>query len=308
MISPVSISSVAAALILSPLLRSIINRTKAGFAGRQGPPWLQPYYDLIKLLRKGAVYSRTTTWIFRASPVAGLTMALGALCLTPMGGENSVLHFEGDLLLFAYMLGLWRFFTILAAMDTGSSFEGMGASREAFYSALAEPALLLGLEGLALKAQSASLSGIYAALENSVSAGGHAATLIFIMLAFLIIYLTENARIPVDDPTTHLELTMIHEVMVLDHCGVDLAIIEYAGALKLWILGLLITGLFVPIQAGATWLNLGASILCLFLLAVLVGVIESVMARFKLVKIPQLLTGAFVLAALWGVWIARTQL
>lgn len=293
------------ALLLSPLLRSVINRTKAWFAGRQGPPWLQPYYDLEKLSRKGAVYSKTTSWVFRAGPIVGLTTTLGALALIPLGGGTALFHFNGDLLLFAYFLGLGRFFTILAALDTGSSFEGMGASREAFYSALAEPTLLLGLGGLAFVTHSISLSGIYSQLSIATFTGAYAPVLILIAFALLIVYLTENARIPFDDPTTHLELTMIHEVMILDHCGVDLAMIEYAGALKLWALGLLISGLLLPIHSGHVWLNISLSIAALFVLALIVGVIESVMARFKLVRIPQLLAIAFVLAALWVIWIAR---
>jgi len=132
------------ALLLSPLLLGVINRTKARFAGRQGAPLLQAYYDLAKLLRKGAVYSRTTTWVFRAGPVVGLAAALATTTLVPLGGVPAAMNFAGDLVLLAYLLGVMRFFTVLAALDTGSSFEGMGASREVAFSALAEPALLLG--------------------------------------------------------------------------------------------------------------------------------------------------------------------
>jgi formate hydrogenlyase subunit 4 len=147
----------AAALALSPLLTGIINRTKACFAGRQGQPLLQSYFDLAKLLRKGAVYSRTTSWIFRPGPVVGPASALTALAVLPLGGAPAPLHFSCDLIFMAYLLGVMRFFTVAAALDTGSAFEGMGASREVQFSVLAEPALLLSLAAMS-QASSASVS------------------------------------------------------------------------------------------------------------------------------------------------------
>jgi len=300
-----SLVGLAAALLLSPFLRSIINRTKARFAGRHGQVMLQPYFELHKLFQKGSVYSHTTTWIFKASPVVEMTTVFTALCMIPLGGNPALIHFNGDLLLFVYLLGMGRFCTILAALDTGSSFEGMGASREAFFSALAEPSLLIGLGGIAALTHSLSLSEMYGRLNLLILESPMAPALVFILFAFLIIFLTENARIPVDDPTTHLELTMIHEVMILDHSGFDLGLIEYAGSLKLWVLGLLLTGLILPLHTGSPWLNLGLAVGALFLLGVCVGIIESTMARFKLIRIPQLLVIAFVLAALWIIWIAR---
>ena len=161
-----SIAHVVLALLLAPLLPGVINRVKAWFAGRRGPPLLQAYYDLWKLLHKGAVYSKTTTWVFVAGPIVGLACVATALLIVPLGGVPGLLAFSGDFLLLAYLLGLMRFFTILAALDTGSSFEGMGASREAFYSALAEPALLLGLAAMAAQSHSLSLSAMYAAVTS----------------------------------------------------------------------------------------------------------------------------------------------
>ena len=196
-------------LVFAPLLGGIINRTKAAFAGRTGQPLLQPYYDLYKNFRKGAVYSTTTSWLFRAGPIAGLASVIVALALVPVNGSTAPLAFTGDLILFAYALGLMRFFTVLAALDTGSSFEGMGASREVFFSALAEPALLLGLATVARRAGTLSLSELLAA--TSVTSP----ELVLVLAALGIVFLCENARIPFDDPNTHLELTMIHEVMVL---------------------------------------------------------------------------------------------
>ena len=293
------------ALLLAPFLRTVINRTKALVAGRKGPPFLLPYFSLLRLLKKGAVYSTSTTWIFRAGPVASLVSVLGALFLVPFGGRPALLHFDGDLLLMAYLLGMGRFFTILAALDTGSSFEGMGANREAFFAALAEPSLLLGLAGLGAITGSLSLSGIYSRIGSSAFLGARLPALIFILAALAIVYIAENSRIPVDDPTTHLELTMIHEVMVLDHCGPDLAFIEYAAALKFWVLGLLITGLLFPFRWGSPWLDAGMSLGGLALLHAGVGLLESSVARLKMGRIPLLLAIAFAMSTLWIIWVVR---
>ncbi len=294
----------AAGLLLSPLLLGVINRTKAFFAGRRGQPLLQCYFDLAKLLRKGATYSRTTTWIFRAGPVVGLAAVGTALALTPAGGIGAPLSFPGDLLLFAYLLCLMRFFTVVAALDTGSSFEGMGASREVLFSALAEPALLLGMAAVALETRSLSLSGMLAAVTpRSWVHQGPALGLIVVALAVVVV--TETARMPVDDPTTHLELTMIHEVMVLDHGGPDLAFILYGAALKLWTLGALLVGLAVPVRSGRPLLDAGAFLAGMLGLAVLIGILESSMARLRLVRVPKLLVGATALAVLAVVLVLR---
>ena len=288
-----SIINAALGLVLAPLLLGITNRTKAFCAGRHGPPLLQTYYDLAKLLHKGAVYSRTTTWIFRAGPIVGLASVLVVLAVTPFGGSPAPLSFAGDLLVFAYFLGLMRFFTVVAALDTGSSFEGMGASREVLFSALAEPVLLMGLAALARKTGEISLSAII----SSVSAASP--EVVFVTVALLVVFLCENARIPFDDPNTHLELTMIHEVMVLDHSGPDLALIQYAAALKLWVLGALIVGLLLPSgRELAPGMNVAVSLDAMVVLAVAVGVVESVMARLRLIRVPQLLVGAGALSAL----------
>jgi formate hydrogenlyase subunit 4 len=292
------------ALVFAPLLLGIISRTKAVVAGRVGQPLLQPYYDIWKLLQKGAVYSSTTTWVFRAGPMVGLSTILVVLALLPFGGIPALLAFPGDLVLFAYLLGLMRFFTVLAALDTGSSFEGMGASREVTFSALAEPALFLGLAALARQTGTFSLSPMF---ENITTESWAQAGPAFVLLAaaFLVVFLTENARIPVDDPTTHLELTMIHEVMVLDHSGLDFAFILYSSALKLWLLGTLVVSILVPVHQGAMWLNIAAALAGMVGLAVFTGLIESAMARLRLLRVPQLLVGASVLATLALVLVLR---
>jgi formate hydrogenlyase subunit 4 len=283
--------------LTAPLLLGVINRTKALFAGRVGQPLLQPYHDLGKLLRKGAVYSRTTTWLFRAGPIVGLAAVLVALAIVPLGGVPALLAFPGDLVLFAYLLGLARFVTVTAALDTGSSFEGMGASREVCFAALAEPALLLALAAVARETGALSLSAMYAGTAVAVWTRA-ALPLALVTAALAVVLLAENARIPFDDPNTHLELTMIHEAMALDHSGPDLAFIQYGAALKFWLLGSLLVGLLVPVRSGSVLLDSAAVLSGLLVLAVLVGVIESSMARLRLLRVPQLLVAAVVLAAL----------
>ena len=283
------------ALILSPLLFGVINRTKALFAGRRGQPLLQTYYDLWKLLRKGAVYSRTTTWIFRAGPMVGLAAAWVAATLVPLGNFPALIAFPADFLLFAGLLGLMRFFTVVAALDTGSSFEGMGASREVFFSALTEPALFVVLATLARQTGQLSLSTMFEPVSGADWLHG-GPVLALVIIALMIVLLAENARIPVDDPNTHLELTMIHEVMVLDHSGPDFAFILYAAALKLWMLGALELSMVLPSSGGNPWLSLALVSGGMFGLAVVIGVIESVMARLRLLVVPQLLIGAGAVA------------
>lgn len=299
-----SILHVLLAIVLCPLLPGVINRTKATFAGRHGQPLLQAYYDLAKLLRKGAVYSRTTTWVFRAAPVVGLASSMVAMAITPLGGIGGLVSFRGDLILLAYTLGLMRFITVLAALDTGSSFEGMGASREVQFSLLAELALLLGLAALAGCTQSLSLSNIYAGLF-SVSLTRAVPVALCVTGTFLIVLLTENARIPVDDPNTHLELTMIHEAMVLDHGGVDLAFIQYGAAVKLWVFSALLVGVAMPLRTSLPMLDLLAGVGGVFVVAVAIGVIESAMARLQLLRVPQLLITASVLSAIAILWVVR---
>ena len=231
----------ALALLLAPLLPGIIARIKAKVAGRHGKPVLQLYFDIFKGLRKGEVISQVTTPVFTLGPVVGLATVLCALALLPLGGMASPLRFSGDFLLAAYLLGLGRFLTMLAALDTGSSFEGMGASREAAFSALSEPVLFLCL--LTLVGVGSTL-GMHDALSLSGMLGGRPAHEWLLGRAELL--LVENSRIPVDDPTTHLELTMIHEVMILDHSGPSLSFIEYGAALKLWFFAALPAGILVP--------------------------------------------------------------
>jgi formate hydrogenlyase subunit 4 len=295
---------VALALALPPLLLGVINKTKAAVAGRVGPPLLQTYYDVAKLLRKGSVFSRTTTWVFRAGPVVSLATALLAALLIPLGSHHSIVSFDGDLILFAYLFALGRFFTVAAALDTGSAFEGMGGAREATFSCLAEPALFFGLLVLVRNSGSLSLSGM---LGGSLASGWTAsgASLVLVVVSLFIVLLAENCRIPVDDPNTHLELTMIHEVMVLDHGGPAFGMILYGAALKLFVLGAVIVRIVVPYKGANLWLGWALFVGAMLLLAVGIGVVESVMARLRLIQIPSLLVTACLLSAFGIVLMAR---
>ena len=291
------------ALVLAPLLPGIINRVKAKFAGRHGKPILQTYYDLAKLMRKGEVVSRTTTWVFSSASAVALAATLCAMALLPLGGATSPLAFSGDFILAAYLLGMGRFAIMLSALDTGSAFEGMGASREATFAALAEPLFFLAL--LVLTSVTLDMGrGPHTAFSLSSLFGGQIAgawamgrgELLLLPCIFFILLLVENCRIPVDDPNTHLELTMIHEVMVLDHSGPNLAMVVYGAALKLWFFAALIAGLMTP--ALPLWQQAALRIATVLLLAVIVGIVESVMARLRMDRVPFLLGSASAMAAL----------
>lgn len=301
---PASVYPLLLALVLAPSIQAVINRTKAFVAGRVGQPLMQPYRDLWKLCRKGAVYSRTTSFIFQAGPVVGLASMLCATALVPFGAFAALAPFDADLVLVAYLLALARFAMILAALDTGSSFEGMGASREAAFSAFAEPAFFLALAALARQTGSLSLSSAIATISPHVWMGA-APALSLIVGALMVVFLAENARIPVDDPTTHLELTMIHEVMVLDHSGPDFAMIQYAAAIKMWLLGIIIVGIAFPWHAQNQWLDAVIGIVAMLVLGLVTGIIESSMARLRLLRVPQLLFTATVLSGLAFVLVRR---
>lgn len=278
-------------LLLAPLASGIINRVKAMFAGCHGKPLLQLYYDIFKLLRKGEVLGKNVTWVFSTGPVIAMVSSMAALALLPLGGVSSPLAFQGDFILCAYLLGMGRFATILAALDTGSPFEGMGASREALFGALGEPVLFLALLALITTAESLgvpkelSLSTLFNGFSPQAWLSGRP-ELVMLVFVMAVLLLMENCRIPVDDPTTHLELTMIHEVMVLDHSGPNLAFVEYGAALKLWLFSSLLTGLVLP--AMPVWAYTLCSVLGVFFCAALVGVIESIMARLRMHVVPAL--------------------
>lgn len=283
-------------LLIAPLLPGVINKTKAWFAGRIGPPLLQPYHDLLRLWRKGFVISRTTSWVFLAGPVVGLVVPLLAALLIPFGALPAPISFTGDLILFVYLFGLARFFTAAAALDTGSSFEAMGAAREVTFSCLAEPTLLFALLVLARGAESLTLGALFGPQLASQWQSNTGASLGLILVCLFVVLLVENSRIPFDDPNTHLELTMIHEVMVLDHSGPALGMILYGAALKLTVLGALLVRLALPFATGSLALDLLVFLSGLMSLAVLIGVVESTMARLRLPRVPQVLVGTTLLS------------
>lgn len=294
---------VAIALGLPPLLLGVIHKTKACFAGRSGPPLWQPYYDLVKLLRKRSVLSTTTTWVFLAGPVAALASAVVAVLMIPLAAEAPI-SFLGDFVVLIFLLGLGRFFAALAALDTGSSFEAMGAAREMTFACLAEVALFLGLLVLAKFSGSLHLSAMLgpSLAEHWMTAG---ATLALVLLSWSVVLLAENSRIPFDDPNTHLELTMIHEVMVLDHSGPALGMIHYAAAIKLFIFAALVVRLAAPVGVGHPWRDGSTLVVGTLGVAVAVGVVESVMARLRLPQVPVLLLAACLLSMFSVVLLVR---
>jgi formate hydrogenlyase subunit 4 len=275
--------SVLLVLIASLFFTGIVVRTKSIASGRKGPGILQPIRDVIRLYRKGSVYSETTSFIFQIAPTIYFATVVMAMLVVPFGKSQGVLSFSGDFIFFSYVLALGKFFSIIAAMDTGSSFEGMGASREALYSMFAEPAFFILMGSLALLSGHTSFQEIFAFLHigSQISyALAALATFVLLMIAMI-----ESSRMPIDDPKTHLELTMIHEVMILDNSGFDLGLILTAGYIKFAVYGALIVNLFigiVPFQYA-----IPAFFAIQFMVAVSIGLIESFMARFRMSHNPQ---------------------
>ncbi len=263
----------------------VILRTKSIASGRKGPAIFQPWKDIAVLLRKGSVFSDTTSLIFRIAPSVTLATITGAMLLLPFAEQKAVLSFEGDFILFAYLLALGKFFTIIAALDTGSSFEGMGASREALFSMLVEPAFFILIATFAMFTGYTSFSVIF----NHFFITGNDYVLIYSIIgAYLLVQIAmvENSRLPVDDPKTHLELTMIHEVMILDYSGFDKALIHVGTYLKFALYGSLIYNLVVP----AGWnviLQTGLFFAVQALFAMVIGFTESFRARNKMNKNPK---------------------
>ena len=275
--------SISLILLVSLFFPGIILRTKSLTSGRLGPGLMQPVKDVIRLFRKGAVYSDTTSFIFRIAPSIYFSSVLMACLVIPIGQSRGLVSFDGDFVFFAYVLALGKFFSIIAAMDTGSSFEGMGASREALYSMFAEPAFFILLGSFSLLTGFTSFYDIF----NSLHLGSSITYTLGILAAFVLIMIAmiENSRMPVDDPKTHLELTMVHEVMILDNSGFDLGLIIYSGYLKFAMYGALIAGFFIGSLSPG--LSVAAFLLIQVVFAVTVGLIESFMARFRMNHNPQ---------------------
>lgn len=282
--------------LMAPLLPGIINKVKAWVAGRQGPPVLQLYYDLARLWQKSVVLSTLASPGFVAAPAVAWVALMGAALLMPLGPAGGALSFKGDVLLLIYLLAVARFCTAWAALETGSAFEGMGAAREVSYAVLAEAALITAVLALSVQTGSVTLTTMLAP-----AAGAGAALLAAGLFAVL---LAENCRVPFDDPNTHLELTMIHEAMILDHSGPPLAVILHGASVKLLLFAVLLGQAVLPL--GALGPFAAAATLAGAVLAVTVGVglVESLLARLAFRRVPLLLTTAFLfcLFALLVAW------
>ncbi len=270
--------SIVLIIIAGVFFTGVIIRTKSIASGRKGPGIFQPIKDVIRLFKKGAVYSETTSIIFQIAPTIYFASVVMAMLVVPFGQSKGIISFNGDFIFFAYVLALGKFFSIISAMDTGSSFEGMGASREALYSMFAEPAFFVLMGSLALLTGHTSFQEIFQDLHlgSYISyALTTLATFVLVMIAMI-----ENSRMPIDDPKTHLELTMVHEVMILDNSGFDLGLILTTGHLKFAIYGALIVNLFIGSFDIQYAIPLFFTIQ--FFMAVSIGLIESFMARFRM--------------------------
>ncbi len=266
-------------LIIPFLMAGIIKKTKAFWGGRKGAPILQPLYDFIKLLKKDFVISKTTSSIFKIAPVVQIASVLFASMFVPLACGSALINVSAGLVIFAYTLSLGKFVSLISAMDTGSSFEGMGASREACFTTIVEPAFFMLIASIMV------LSGNFTfdSLQNIlVSAGNYGVLIqIFAVVVLFIMILIEGSRVPVDDPATHLELTMIHEVMILDNSGSDLAFFTWANSIKMFLLSSLIAYIVIP-QGLTEWMSIAAYLLVMFIISVVIGTIESAMARFRM--------------------------
>ena len=270
-------------LIFMPFIMiGIIKKTKAFWGGRKGVRLFQPLYDVLRLLKKEAVYSETTSWVFKTAPVIGFSAILFAGLLVPMINGKAIMNIPFGFIIFSYILGFGKFFSLIVAMDTGSSFEGMGASREACFSTIVEPAFFIFMGSVVALTNNNSFANFKMILENAGIYGYLIIALAVITL--FIMLLIEGCRVPVDDPTTHLELTMIHEVMILDNSGVDLGLITWGAGIKMFLFEALIAALIIP--AGLpVWLAITAFLAIICLLSIIIGTIESSIARFRMTHV-----------------------
>ncbi len=280
-------------IITALAIPGVINRTRSLLAGRKGIPFVQHLRNVNLLMHKGSVYSSTTTALFRIAPAIYLGAAIVAMLFIPVADLNPLISFEGDMICFAYTLALARTILILAAMDTGSSFEGMGAAREALYGALIEPALMIAFATLAMFCGYTSFADIFA---QEQSFGLHL-TIVMLLVAYLFIRIAfvESGRVPVDDPRTHLELTMIHEVMCLDYSGIDMALIHIAGWIKSACFAMIAANAVAATGCFHWWF---ATPLAILLTGITIGIVESSQARNKLVRNTTFIVTISALAAL----------
>src|SRR5690242_20886430 len=291
-------------IALSPAIVGLIRKVKARLQCRQGAGIFQPYADLRKLFRKQPIVSTTTSWIFTATPYILFASTLAAGLLVPVFVSRTPLAFAGNIIALVYLLALGTFFLILAGLDAGSAFGGMGSSREAIVASLTEPAMILSIFAIALTAGSTNLNTIVhktALLEGIVT---DPSPHLMALAALFIVAIAETGRVPVDNPATHLELTMIHEAMILEYSGRYLALVEWAAGLKLVVFLTLIANVFAPwgiatsLEPTALGVGLVTYLVKVSALAVLIGVIESMFAKLRLFRVTDLLGVAFILALL----------
>ncbi len=287
---------------VAPLITGIIRKLKAYAQSRRGPPVLQPYYDLAKLFHKDSVVSKDASWVTAVAPYVCIAAMFAAALLIPTFVSDSM-GFAGDLIVVVYLFAMARLFMALAALDAGSTFGGMGSSREMFVSAIIEPTILLAIFTSALIAGSTNLSVISTSLATS-GADLLRPSLFLAFAAFFVAILAENARIPIDNPSTHLELTMIHEGMLLEYSGRQLAMMEWASMTKLVLFMTIAWNAFFPwgiatsLDAASIIVGVVVLIVKLMTLAIAIALIESSMAKMRLFRLPNLLTGSFLLAFL----------
>ncbi|HEY9722924.1 MAG TPA: NADH-quinone oxidoreductase subunit H [Oscillatoriaceae cyanobacterium] len=290
-------------VLAAPLVNGVVRKVKARLQGRRGASVWQPYYDLAKLFAKDAVVSEDASWLFRAAPGLVFAALLTATWLLPVLMPSAAIAFGADLLLFVYLLAAARFFTLLAALDTGSAFTGMASSREAMLAALAEPAVLLALFITGLSAHSFRL-GPMAAYALAHGGALDAPMRLLALVALLVMVVVETGRVPVDNPATHLELTMIHEGLLLEHSGRHLALMTWGAALKQALLLTLVIDLFLPwgmatsAAPGAIAIASAAYLAKLLGFGVVIGGLESAMAKMRLFQVPDLIGASFALSVL----------
>jgi len=271
-------------LLIAPfIMLGVIKKTKAFWSGRKGVSIFQPIWDFIRLMKKGAVYSKTTSWVFRFTPVVIFSSVIFASLFVPLTDGLAVFNVNFGFIIFAYALAFGKFFSLLSSLDTGSSFEGMGASREACFSTIVEPAFFVAMGSICALTHTYSFLNFKILLTDN---GIYGYLIMFLMaLTLLIMLLIEGCRVPVDDPTTHLELTMIHEVMILDNSGVDLGLISWASTIKIFLFEALIANLLLPFEPNSDFISALLFLLITTLLSIIVGTIESAFARFRMTHV-----------------------
>ena len=275
----IKILNILIVLFVPFLMLGVIKKTKAFWGGRYGASVFQPLYDFIKLMKKDFVISTTTSKVFRITPVIVIASVLFAALFVPLASSSAIVNIEAGFVVFAYILSFSKFFSLISAMDTGSSFEGMGASREACFTTIVEPAFFMLLASIMALSGNYTFDSLGKIIEN---AGGYGVLIcIFAVLVLFIMILTEGSRVPVDDPATHLELTMIHEVMILDNSASDLALITWANGIKMLLLSSLIAAIVIP-QGLPTGLSVLAYLALMFVISVIIGTIESATARIRM--------------------------